>query len=237
MVAQQNAQDLIAQNLANANTIGYKQDTPSFRALHGMALQRIANGSTTPVGELGAGVESSGSVTEWQDGAISQTDNPLDASLGENQFLTVRTGAGVRYTRAANLLVDSAGNLLTASGARVLDTDGKPINAAGKTGLALDTKGNLTSAGQPVAKIQIVRVDPRTLQKQGNGLYEATVPKAVLPVANPDVRPGTLEQSNVNVVQGMVQLIDVSRSFDAMSKALMSHDDMLKHAANDIGKL
>jgi flagellar basal-body rod protein FlgG len=237
MVALQTAQDLIAQNLANANTVGYKQDTPSFRALHGMAMQRIANGSGTPIGELGAGVESDGTNTDWQPGVITTTNNPLDASLGANQFLAVGTGAGVRFTRAAQLQVDSTGNVLTSSGAAVLNTDGKPINVAGKTGLTLDAKGNLNSGADTLAKLQIVRADPHMLEKQGNGLFRATSARAVVPAANPDVRPGTIEQANVNVVQSMVQLVNVSRSFDAMSKALLSHDDMLKHAANDLGKV
>src|SRR5579872_4666818 len=118
MIAEQTITDTLANNIANANTVGFKQETPTFRALHGMALSRLTNGSGRgpSIGELGMGASADKVYTDWQTGPLAHTNNPLDASLGDNQFFTVQTPQGVRYTRAGNFQMDGAGNLLSGAG-------------------------------------------------------------------------------------------------------------------------
>jgi flagellar basal-body rod protein FlgG len=239
MIAQQNVTDTLANNIANASTVGYKQDTPTFRALQGMALSRLTNGSGRgqAIGDLGMGVTADKVYTNWQTGPLTQTGNPLDASLGDNQFFAVQTPQGERYTRAGNFQVDGAGNLLNGSSLPVLDINGQPIRAtAGQNNFALDSQGNLTANGQPIARLRVVQADPNALVRDGANLFASTVPNAVRPAAVPQVNPATLEQSNVNPVMSMVELITVSRSFDMAQRALTTQDSMLGHAANDIAK-
>jgi flagellar basal-body rod protein FlgF len=239
MLAQQAIQESLAQNIANANTVGYKQDNPTFRAVQGMALRRLANGMGRgpEIGELGMGVANDQVYTDWQTGPLSQTGNPLDASLGDNQFFAVRTPVGERYTRAGNFRLDGAGNLLTASGLPVLGSDNRPINAQGKNHLALDAAGNLTADKQPLVKLKIVETPTANLTKQGDTLFAALSPAIVRPAARPVLRPGTLEQSNMNPVEGLVRMITVSRGFEMAQRALTTQDEMLRHAANDVGRL
>lgn len=239
MLAQQAIQDTLAQNIANVNTVGYKQDNQIFSALHGQALRRLAAGTTRGphIGELGVGVTPGQTYTDWQTGPLAQTGNPLDASFGDNQFLAVRTARGERYTRAGNLQLDARGRLTTGSGLEVWDVNNRPItvNAGGK--LTLDPRGNLLSNGQPVAQLKIVQADTRGLTKEGDSLFAPLAPNAVRPAAAPLVRPGTLEQSNMDPVRGMVQMLTVSRSFDMAQRALTTQDELLKQAATELGRV
>jgi flagellar basal-body rod protein FlgF len=238
MIAQQTIQDTLAQNIANADTIGYKRDNPTFRALHGMALHRLNNGvgRGPNIGELGTGAAADQVYTDWQTGPLTRTGNALDASLNADQYFTVSTPNGERYTRAGNMRMDGQGNLLL-GGLPVLDTNNRPINAAGSTNLTLDGTGNLLADGQPVAQLKIVQAGPDTLTKDGNSLFSAKNPALVLPAAQPGVQPGTLEQSNVDTVHDLVQMITISRGFEIAQRAVITQDDMLKHAANDLGRL
>lgn len=238
MLAQQAIQDVLAQNIANANTVGYKQDSASFQALHGMMLQRrVDNSPQAQIGEIGTGVAPGQAYTDWQAGTLSRTGAPLDAALGGNQFFAVQTPAGERYTRAGNFQLDGQGNLLTATGSPVLDINNRPINTGRRTRIAFDNRGNLTAGGQPIARLKIVQIDPRLLVKQGSTQFSVTSPLAVKPVALPQFYSETLEQSNVNTVQSMVRLITVTRGFDMAQKAILTQDELLKQATTEIGKV
>ena len=239
MLAQQTIQEALAQNIANANTVGYKQDTPTFKALHGMALQRTLNssGSGQPIGELGIGVETDQPYTNWQTGAVAQTNNPLDVSLDTNQFFAVRVGAGERYTRAGNFKLDGVGNLLTANEEPVLGINNQPIVARGNGNVTIEVNGNVKLNGNVVGQLKIVQADPVQMRKDGNGLFAASTPAAIRPTANASVHPGTLEQSNVDGVRALVEMMTVSRGFDMAQRALTTQDELLKHASSELGKL
>jgi flagellar basal-body rod protein FlgF len=239
MVAQQTIQDVIAQNIANATTVGYKQDVPTFRSLTALELERLNgnNAQGVPIGELGTGVMPDRIYTDWSVGPIEQTGNPLDASLGPGLFFAVNTPAGERYTRAGNFRLDGQGNLYTAAGFPVLDDRGQPINVGRGPNVAIDRMGNVTVNNRPVARLRIVRIDPNFLQKQGDSLFALTGGPAPVQVPNPQVLPGTLEQSNVNVVTGLVDLIVVQRNYEMAQKAILTHDELLKQTTNNVGSV
>jgi flagellar basal-body rod protein FlgF len=236
MMAQQTIQDSLAQNLANANTVGYKQDIPTFRALHSMAVRRLNDGAGTgpSVGDVNLGVQADKVYTDWQSGAVAVTNNALDASLEPGQFFTVQTPGGVRYTRAGNFQLDGAGILKTPSGMAVLGTDNQPIRVTGSIPPKLEANGSLTVSGKVVARLQIVQAPPDSLQKDGETLFAPVQPAAVRQAVNPALHVGTLEQSNVNVVSGLVRMITVSRGFEMAQRAIVTQDELLKHAANDL---
>jgi flagellar basal-body rod protein FlgG len=239
MLAQQAIQDTLAQNIANASTVGYKQDNQVFRAMQNMALKRLSEGTTRgpQVGELGTGVQADQVYTDWQTGPLTQTGNPLDASFGDNQFLAVQTPFGERYTRAGNLQTDGAGRLLAGSGLAVLDINNRPITAGNNRNLSLDGRGNLLSNNRPIARLKIVQADTKSLRKEGDSLFAPTAPNAVRIAAQPLVRPATLEQSNMDSVRGMVRMLVVSRGFDMAQRALTTQDEMLRQAAGELGKV
>jgi flagellar basal-body rod protein FlgG len=239
MIAQQTIMDTLSQNIANASTPGYKQDNPTFRAMHGMALRRLENGGGRGpnIGELGLGVHADKVYINWQTGPIAQTNRSLDASIAPDQFFTVRTPRGERYTKAGAFQLDNTGNLVTAGGMPVLGADGQPIRITGKTAPELDEAGNVTVDGKPVAQLKIVQADPNGLTKEGETLFAPTTPAAVRPAARPALRPRTLEQSNVNPIGGIIQMISVTRAFEMAQRAIVTQDEMLKHAANEVGRV
>ena len=239
MLAQQQIQETLAQNIANSNTVGYKHDSPTFRATQAMVLSRLNNGSGrgTKIGELGTGAAPDQVYTNWSEGPVQQTGNQLDASLGANQFFAIQTPQGERYTRAGNFHVDAQGNLLNSAGLAVLNTRNQPIKAGAQMGIGLDSTGNVTANGQILARIKVIQADPNNLTKSGDTMFSINNPALATPAAFPVVRPGSLEQANVNTVQDLVQLITVSRGFDIAQRAVTTQDDMLRHAANELGKV
>jgi flagellar basal-body rod protein FlgF len=239
MIAQQTIQDTLAQNLANSNTVGYKQDVPTFKAVHGMALQRVTDGfgRGVSVGQVGLGVAADKIYTDWQTGPLATTNNALDASLEPGQFFAVQTPRGARYTRAGNFQLDSTGTLTTSNGLPVLGTDNNPIRIAGSVPPAIDSHGNINVGGVAVARLQIVDAAKNAMAKDGETLFRPVAPQGIRPAAAPGVHPGTLEQSNVNIVSGMVRMITVSRGFEMAQRAIVTQDEMLKHAANDLARV
>ncbi len=239
MMAQQTIQDMLAQNLANTNTVGYKQDVPTFKAVHGMALRRVSDGTGRGpgIGTVGLGVHPDQVYTDWQTGPIATTNNALDASLDTGQFFAVQTTRGLRYTRAGNFQLNSSGTLTNPDGLPILGVDGKQIQINGSIPPKIEQNGSVTVAGAEVARLLIVQAPKDALVKDGETLFATTNPGAVSPASGPAVHAGTLEQSNVNVVSGMVRLITVSRSFDMAQRAIVTQDEMLKHAANDLARV
>ena len=239
MMAQQTIQDTLAQNLANSSTAGYKQDIPTFKAMHDMAVRRVnaGAGSGPSVGPIGTGCAADKVYTDWQTGPLAMTNNSLDASLATGQFFAIKTPGGLRYTRAGNFQLDASGTLTTPNGLAVIGSDGKDIKIAGSTPPRIEPDGSLTVNGAVVAHLQIVESAKDGLIKDGDTLFRATDPASIRPAAKPAVRPGTLEQSNVNVVAGMVRMITVSRAFEMAQRAVVTQDDLLKHAANDLGRV
>ena len=239
MLAQQSLQDVLAQNIANVSTVGYKQDALTFRTVQGMALQRLndGHGRGPQIGELGTGVKADKEYIDWQTGPIVSTGKPLDASLGDGQFFAVQTTAGERYTRAGNLLTDAQGRLMTAGGQSLLDRNNQPITAPTTGTIGLDNAGNVTRNGVPFARLKIVTLAPGQAEKVGGTLFRATAPNAARIAATPQVRPATLEQSNMDPILGVVRMITISRGFDMAQRAVTTQDDLLKQAAGEIGKV
>ncbi len=236
MMAQQTIQESIAQNIANANTPAYKQDVPTFKALHGMMVQRNLNGvgSGPDIGEVGMGVATDAVSTNWATGAVMATGNPLDASLDTGQFFAVNTPVGERYTRAGNFQRDGTGKLLTSNGLEVLDRNNRPIVAPGD--IRFSGSGDVTIGTQVIARLKIVQADTTQMHKEGSNLYTADSPNAVPLASTPNLRPGTLEASNVNSVQSLVQMLTVGRGFDMAQRALTTQDDLLRQANAELSK-
>ena len=239
MMAQQTIQDTLAQNLANTNTVGYKQDVPTFKAFHGVALRRVTDGSSSgsPVGPTGMGVGADKVYIDWQTGPMATTNNALDASLEAGQFFAVETSRGTRYTRAGNFQLDASGTLTNSNGLCVLGADDKPIKIAGNIPPKIDSNGAVTVSGAAVARLQIVEAGKDALVKDGATLFMAADPRTIRPAVKPVVHAGSLEQSNVNMVGGIVRMITVSRAFEMAQRAIVTQDELLKHAANELARV
>lgn len=244
MLAEESAQQLIAQNLANSSTTGYKAEVPIFRSFDENLVAAVSDQGVSTVGPMGDGTAQDGSYTDFDDGSIQPTSNPLDVALTGDAFLAVKTGQGqTAYTRDGALTINSQGILVQiGSGFPVLDDRGQPISiSGGSKKVQISRDGTVLVDGAPSATLGLFAITKANAPTRiGSNLFSlATPPKAVTPDSDPNaaVDSGFLEASNVSVVREMVTMIACMRAYEANAKAVQAHDDENNKAVNDVGKV
>jgi flagellar basal-body rod protein FlgF len=222
-VAQSNALDATANNIANASTAGFHGDRVTFR-------EALTQARSPDVASVGAGM----TRVDSQAGALSQTENPLDLALDGDGYFGVATPNGPRYTRAGNFQLDQAHNLVTADGFQVRGQGGAPINVPADAGeIAIASDGTVSAGGNEIGKLELVRFAPNQMKREGGSLFSATGrPAGGDP---PKVRSGMLEASNVNVVRGVVDLVKVSRTYESLMRMIQGYHDIESRAARELG--
>lgn len=239
MLANQTAQDAIAQNLANANTNGYKQDIPEFQSFGQTLLRRLGGGAPDPsVGALGQGVTLRALATDFGDGALQKTDNPLDVALTGDAYLAVQTPQGVRLTRDGALTRNPQGLLAQSNGGNlVLGVGDRPISIpSGAKSIVINDQGVVTVDGRTAGSLRLAGVSRADgAAKMGDNLFsEATLRPAS---TGSGVRQGFLEASNVSVVKEMVSMISVMRAYETNQKMLKAEDEATGKAVSEVGKM
>jgi flagellar basal-body rod protein FlgF len=231
--AQTEALDLVANNLANTNTSGYRGQEPTFRSL----LVSMRAASTHPFNQainnfnvLG------GSRLDLNPGNLQATGNPLDLAVEGIGFFAVQTPGGTMYTRDGSFQVSVRGQLVTAQGDLVLGEQG-PITMPGGE-VAISSDGTLSVRGAVAGKLQLVEFSqPGALVPAGSSYYAAPEGGA-RPAATAAVRQGMLEASNVNPLGAAVNLIAVQRHAEMLQRALsLFHSDFNRIAASDLPRV
>jgi len=228
------ALDIVANNLANLNTAGYKRETEFYEALtaamHGGGKLGALNSAVNQFGIL------SGQSFVMSPGNLNQTGNPLDLALQGDGFFVVKGPQGPLYTRNGKFMVDNKGHLLTSEGYPVMGVGGPITLPPGKVSVGSD--GTISVGDAIAGKIQVVHFPPKTqLQAEGGSNFTAPAGAAVIsPAAH--VREGFLESSNVNPVDEEVNLVTMQRHADFLTKAIkMFNTDMDGMAATDLPKV
>ena len=253
MMAQQTNVDVIANNLANVNTIGYKSQSAEFKSLLYQDLQAkttSANGENKPVS--GLGVRPAAIVSSFTQGALLESSGAFDYAIEGEGFFMVRQNDGtIGYTRNGNffLSVDTDGTVLcTAEGYPVLSSEGQPIVLDPQyqsTKITVDGDGNIcypdeSNNAQPIGiKIGLYQFpNPSGLTKVGNSYLAESDASGVAineedgVVSKSKLKQGYLESSNVNVATEMVNLITAQRAYELCSKAITTSDTMMEQANN-----
>ena len=247
MMSEMVKQDVIANNLANINTTGFKGDSAVFKEQMEQQLYRTSDqpdgsdplGVSTPVhiGAMTTGSESDGVYTDYAAGIYHQTDNPLDMALDGSGFFAVDTGSGIRYTRNGSFTLADDGTLETMEGYKVLGGNGPVQVPPGGGKIAIGEDGQVLVDGTQIDQLQVVDFDkPYPLTKIGDSLFAAAADAPVIP-SSAKVKQGGVEGSNVNPVTQMVHMIATMRAYEAASKALQGEDELLGKAVNDVGRL
>ena len=255
MLTQMQREQMMTNNLSNANTPGYKSDQAEVRAFPQMLIQRIMDGQAPPeqkVGDLATGVYVQETIPKFTQGDIKETGNKTDVALlqgkvpdkGGMLFFAVKNGnGGIRYTRDGNFTVDAKGRIVDNSGDLVLGTNGQPITVQDQQ-FQIKSDGTVMDAGQKAGQIQTAyAANPMNLVKEGNGLYKVGNGGNPLPSAagNPNIsyqmKQGFLERSNVDVQNQMVQLMDAYRNMQASQQVMKAYDTTMGLAVNKVGKL
>jgi flagellar basal-body rod protein FlgF len=224
-IAQSDAMDATANNIANAATSGYHAERVSFREV----LTRAKAPDQMMV------QTSTGKTLDSQAGALLETNNPLDVALEGDGMFSVQTPQGAAYTRAGNFQLDSQGTLVTQDGNKVLGDNNQPILLPpAATNISVGQDGSITADGQPVGKLKLVTFNAAQLKRTGGNLFTASgAPLAGAPV--PTVRSGMLESSNVNIVHGVVDLVKVQRNYESLMRVVQGFHDIDDRAAKELG--
>lgn len=211
--------DVVANNLANISTHGFKEDRIAFEQSFAQELRSHAGGGPL-LGELSAGTRVVGTFTNHTKGNVLQTGNPLDLAIdGERGMFAVQTPQGVQYTRDGSFTRNEEGRLVNRTGLPVLGADGRPIDlpkgsvSFGANGQIVDRAGESRQVG----------VFEGSFQKVGTNLYSAT--GEVEEIETPRVISAALESSNVDPVGTMVQMIQVQRIYEMAQRSVQQQDE------------
>jgi flagellar basal-body rod protein FlgF len=228
--------EVISNNLANINTVGFKRDNLFVEILKNKGVD-MAQGK----GEL-SGLNAK-QFTDFTEGSLNQTNNQLDLAIVGDGFFTVDTPQGIRYTRNGNFMLTLDGTLVTNQGYPVLSTGGKiqlpDVNKLAQGDIAINEAGEIMVDKKPVAKLRLATFDDMTtLKKDKSTCFYTDSPEqsANLNSNKTSVRQGFLEESNVDGIDEMVVMIELGRSFESDQKAVQSQDETLQRAM-EVGRV
>jgi flagellar basal-body rod protein FlgF len=246
--------DVLANNLANINTPGFKQSNVTFKSVQDVILKKsdISKGedNAAPLGSISLGSTTDAVAIDFRQGGIKFTSNPLDLAIDGKGFFEVQTPDGTAYTRNGSFKRLSNGTIATNEGYLLLgapDGNGKskPIELKDTNvdKVIVNSDGSIVIDGQIANKVKIVEFkDVYKLQPEGNSLY-----KFVDPTNDPKNKPHeakhcqvsqrALEASNANVVETMVNSIAGMRTYDSLSRVIDSEKNILGKTVNEVGRL
>lgn len=255
LVNQQNRLDVLTNNLANSATTGYKKEgttTTTFGEALAVKIKDTSDyGLPKKLGEITPGVKIGENYTDFAQGAFRVTDNVYDVALDGDGFFAIsftnKAGeTSVKYSRDGAFTVNTNGYLVTKDGDFVLNQDGAMNSNPGEASfiqidpnqeLIIDEMGYLFQNNQQIGQLGIVDVvDYNYIEKYGENMYQL-VEGGQVQDSDAKAVQGALEMSNVNVVSEMVEMITISRAFEANQKIMQTIDSTLEKATNNLARL
>lgn len=228
MLCQTLHHDVIAHNLANASTAGYKAIRVSMRSFGERGLRATPFGGLSASFSLPSGVTIGAQRIDFSPGVLERTGNRLDIAIDGNGFLAVRAPVGVIWTRKGNLRIGADGTLTTIDGFQVLGEDKQPILINGD--VSITETGEVMSRGEIVGKLLIVQFDDLgALNPIGSGYYSGGTPR--VSKSGFVIRSGYIERSNVNALSELVRMLTALRAYEAAAKALQAFDETARRAS------
>jgi len=232
MRARMESLDMLANNIANSETGGYKTDR-EFYSLYTSAegmLPGSEDPATLPVIEK--------NYTDYSQGSMRMTSNPLDLGIQGKGFFAVDSPSGVAYTRNGSFQMTAAGKLVNADGYAVRSATGKSITLDPSLPVEVSADGTISQSGQTGGKLALLDfANQWDLVKQGNTLFRAADPKTTPIATSAAVQQGRLESSNVGSSESVVRLVSVMRQFDMLQKATHIGQEMNSKAINEVAKI
>ncbi|MCR5248985.1 MAG: flagellar basal-body rod protein FlgF [Lachnospiraceae bacterium] len=250
MIQEQKRMDNLANNLANADTTGFKKEGLSSQTFETVLVDKIRDDSEPPrtarrIGEANPGVKIGESYVDWSEGSFQVTEIPLDLAIGGKGFFTVEftNKAGDKatfYTRDGNLQLTTDGYLVTTDGDYVLGglNGGAPgrIKLDPTQEITIDQQGYIFQDGKAVSQIKLTDFEDYNFLEHYGENYYYPVDGATEVEATGKLFQGYLETSNVSVVSEMVEMISVSRQYEANQKVIQTYDTSLQ-TATQLGRL
>ena len=223
MLGQLQLNEVIANNLANINTRGFKKDLIFFEML------KVGDKNTK-----------AREATDFAQGALTETNNPLDLAISGRGFFTIQTEDGIAFTRDGHFKLDGDGVLRTQQGQVVLGEGGEIVlvdNDLKPEQITVTRNGEIYLGDMFIDRLAIKDFeDYSKLQKRGENMF--VVDESVQPISlqEPEVHQGFLEEANVNPAEEMIQLIEVQRQFESIQRMVRTLDETFRKAATEVGK-
>ncbi len=248
MVTQMNKMDVVSNNIANVDTAGYKKDsviTRSFdeemylRVNEENSLNIVPRGQS--IGTLNLGNNVDVIRTNFTTGSLERTENPTDLAINGDGFFSVNYvspdgSVTEKYTRNGSFSLGPNGELLTTGGYAVLDENSAPIVLPSNSIPTVNEDGTIYANGEYVTKLKLTSFeDTSYLKKFGENFYDAV--DGATPVEfQGEIVQGFVEMSNVNSVEEMVEMINLSRAYEASAKVVQTYDNIMQKEANEVGR-
>ncbi len=241
--------EVLSNNLANINTIGYKED----RAVFSNYIPGDQNRNTStdpdmldsedpltlfPYLESNSQVQFQGTKTSFEQGTLRQTENTLDFAIFGSGFFCVEDGDGnLKYSRKGNFSINEDGALVTQDGLKVLGKNGGEITLTGRS-ISVDEEGNISSDGSQIGIIKIIDFDkPYSLIKEGDSLFSpANETVREIDAEEYQLKQGYTELSNVDPIKVMTEMIEVHRAFESYQRVIKTMDETVSNSLNSIGR-
>ena len=222
--------DVIANNMANINTAGYKRESMQFAEY--VAQVQPSEGETGM--QKISFVQDKGTVMDLTQGAVTHTGSQFDLAINGPGYFTVKTAAGNRYTRDGHFTLDGNGRVVTEKG-DALQGDGGDISITSDDGdIHIAQDGTITGAKGQLGQIKLADfANPGALQKEGASLYSTDQTPTV--VAAPSITQGSLEDSNVQPVIEMSHMMDVLRNYQTTASLMQTQEDLQRNAIDKLG--
>ena len=236
-LALQRSLDVTANNIANSNTAGFKAGRADFSSL----VQQTSGGESDDSLSF---VTQSDAHIDTSPGPLQRTGNPLDVALSGDGWFSYRTAAGqTAYGRDGRLAVNAQGNLVTVTGAQILDDAGSPIAipATSAQGLQIGTDGTISDrSGTTLGRIGVVNVpDIASFQRSEGGMFVPPegAASATTPATDTKIAQGFLEQSNVRPVLEMAHMMEIQRAYDRAMKLMDDQNNLRKQTLSQLGQV
>ncbi len=236
-------QELVANNLANLQTPGYKAEIGQSSSFETVLVQQVRSGSAPiplrllrTLGVVGTGVYMQDQRTFLAQGPVRLTDEPLDVAINGSGFFAAQAGNGVVYTRNGHFSRDGQDRLVTVDGMPVLGIDGRPIVIGGDT-ISISDAGEVRVDGQAAGTIQVVDIAADDLTRAGDTAFVAAALQASPLGAGTVLQQGALEEANIDIGRTMTQVVSLQQQFEASQRVFMQLNENLQLTVRDVGRV
>jgi len=233
--------DVLANNLANSEAVGFKRDMTLFRQRLTAAEQshRAGDWSDPILEKMGGGLAVNPTVIDTQQGELESTGNPLDLGIDGKGYFAVKDASGTHLTRDGRFMVDPNGNLIMSNsrGSQVLDDQQQPIVLSSGATASVGTDGSITQNGAIVSKLGLFDV-PDQAKLTKDGADEMNYPDLTdLRAGTGQMRSQTIERANVDPTTELAQLMEAQRQLEANANMIHTQDETLQQLVQDVGKI
>lgn len=238
MMTQTKIMDVISNNLANADSTSFKKDTVVTGSFKDVMAKKIDGIDNKDIGKMNLGVYASHTLTDFSQGSIKPTERKLDFAIDGEGFFEVSDEKinQKSYTRNGTFIINDDKKLATTDGKLVMSSENTPIEL-NSDDLSVNDKGEIYVNDKYIAKLKLVNIkNVDSLRKTGESLFSSNN-EIEVDDFNGKVCQSSIETSNVNVIKQMVDMISVTRNYEANQKVITTFDESLQKSVNDIGRV